>query len=153
MVDDAIEASENYLSGPASGLRNQFRRIVSNPRLSRGFSEAELSVMRRVAQGSIPERILYNLGSGLGQIGSTIAGGAMGAVGGPLSSLAGAATGAALSGGASRMAEGVARRNAEIARALVATGRLPAQLPVASDSNRRIVEQLMMRGGATVGAQ
>lgn len=153
MIDDAIEASENYLSGPASGLRNQFRRIVSNPRLSRGFSDAELSVMRRVAQGSIPERILYNLGSGLGQIGTTIAGGAMGAAGGVPSSLAGAMTGAALSGGASRMAEGLARRNAEMARALVANGRLPAQLPVANDAYRQIAEAMLMRGGATAGAQ
>lgn len=153
MIDEAIEKSENYLSGPASGLRNQFRRIVSNPRLSRGFSDAELSVMRRVAQGSIPERILYNMGSGLGQIGSTITGGALGLGGGPMGSIAGAATGAALSGGASRMAEGLARRNAEIARALVASGRLPAQLPVASDASRRIVEQLMMRNAATAAAQ
>jgi len=152
-VDDAIEASENYLSGPASGLRNQFRRIVSNPRLSRGFSDAELQVMRRVAQGSIPERIVYNVGSGLGQVGSTLAGGALGLGGGPAGSVTGMLTGAAISGGAARMAEGLARRNAEVARAIIANGRLPAHLPVASDANRRIVEELMRRGAATAGAQ
>lgn len=153
-VDDAIEASENYLSGPASGLRNQFRRIVSNPRLSRGFSDAELQVMRRVSQGSIPERILYNLGSGMGQIGSAAVGGTVGAIGGgPVASLAGAMTGAGISGGLSRAAESVARRNAEVARAIIANGRLPNTLPVASDASRRIAEQLMLRGGATAGAQ
>jgi hypothetical protein len=152
LLDDAIENSENYLSGGASGIRNQFARIVRNPRLSRGFSEAELAVMNRVAQGTIPERLLYNLGSGMGQIASTAVGGALGGTTGLPGMLGGAAAGAAVSGGLSRAGGAVANRNAEIARAIVANGRLPAQLPVADEGMRRVMEALALRSGA-VGAQ
>ncbi|MEO1538592.1 MAG: hypothetical protein AAFR73_12775, partial [Pseudomonadota bacterium] len=65
-IDDAIENSENYLSGGSSGIRNQFSRILKSDRLSRGFSEAEKRVMRRVVNGSIPEQILNSFSSGIG---------------------------------------------------------------------------------------
>jgi hypothetical protein len=152
LLDDAIENSENYLSGGASGIRNQFARIVRNPRLSRGFSEAELAVMNRVAQGTIPERLLYNLGSGAGQVAATAAGGLLGGTSGIPGMVGGAAAGAAVSGGLNRMGSAVANRNAEIARAIVANGRLPAQLPVADEGMRRVMEALALRSGA-VGAQ
>lgn len=139
-IDDAIESSENYLSGGASGLRNQFARILRNPRTARSFSDAERRLMQRVAQGSIPEQMLYMASSGLGNLG-TIGLGV--AAGGPLGALAGA--GGAF--GLRKAANALAARNAEVARAVIASGGLP-QLPRASDQIRRTAEALMHRGVA-----
>jgi len=158
LVDDAIEAgggeTSGYLGAGASGLRNQFGRILRNENLRRGFSDAELRVMNRVVRGTLPESIVYNLGSGLGQIASTATGTALGGLGLGIPGMIGGATvGAAASGAATRGAEAIARRNAEIARAVIANGRLPAQLPVADESIRRVVEALALRTGVAAGAQ
>lgn len=139
-IDDAIENSGSYLSGGASGIRNQFARIARNPKTMRGFSEAEQQVIKRVAQGTLPEQALYLAASGLGNIGS-IGLGAM--TGGPWGALAGA--GAAF--GLRKGAEKLAGRNAEIARAVIANGRLE-KMPVATDSARKIAESLMRRTAA-----
>lgn len=143
LLDDAIENSENYLSGGASGIRNQFARILRSPQLSRGFSDAELRVMRRVAQGTLPEQIVYLAASGIGNIASIGTGAALGGLPGGLA-------GAGVSAGLRRVAEALARRNAETARAVVANGGL-AQLPVANPAIRDITEALGRRTGA-VGA-
>lgn len=117
-IDDAITASDDYLSGSASGLRNQFKRIVSNPRLSRGFSDTEIGMMRRVIRGTIPEQLLNLAGGGLGQL-ATIGAGA--GLGGPV----GAVLGAGLAAGSRKASEAVTKRNAEIVRAVVANGGMP----------------------------
>lgn len=140
IVDDAIENSETYLSGGASGIRNQFARIARNPKVMKNFSKVEQKLINRVAQGTLPEQVLYLASSGLGNIGS-IGLGAMAA--GPLGALAG--TGAAL--GMRKGAEKLANRNAEIARAIIANGGME-KLPVATDQARKIVESLMRRGVA-----
>lgn len=139
-IDDAISASEDYLSGQASGLRNQFKRIINSPALSRGFSDAEKKVMRRVINGSISERALNLLGGGMGQLMQVGAGIGLGG-------LPGAMIGMATGAGFRKASEAVARKNAEIARAIIANGGMP-QLPVASDSVRQIVEALTRRTGA-----
>lgn len=142
LVDDAIQAGENYVSGGSSGVRNQFAKILRNPKLTRGFSEAELSAMRRVVNGSAPERILNLLGGGLGQLGQVGLGGATGGVPG---ALMGAVTAAATRKGS----EAVSRKNAEVVRALVAAGgKVPAkQLP---DNTRLLIEGLVRRGARGV---
>lgn len=141
LVDDAIEAGQNnYLSGGSSGIRNQFARILRSDKLSRGFSEAERAAMRRVVNGTMPEQILNLLGGGLGQLGQIGAGFGIGG-------LPGALAGMATSAGARKASEAVSRRNAEIARALVASGKMNT-LPVASDAARKISETLMRRGAA-----
>lgn len=140
MIDDAIAASENYLSGGASGIRNQFARILKSPKLSRGFSETEKRAMRKVINGSIPEQLLNLVSGGIGQLGlmggGAVAGGATGAL-----------TGALLAGGARRGAEALAQRQAEIVRALVASGK-GAQVPQIGQTTRQIIEALMQRGTA-----
>lgn len=142
LLDDAIEHSADYRTGQASGLRAQFQRIVKNPNLRRGFSEAELKVMRRVVNGTLPEQVLNYMGSGLGMMGQMAVGGLTGSVPG---ALAGLATGAASRKGA----EAVVRKNADLARAVIAGGGLK-ELPVASDASRRIIESLSRRGGAII---
>ena len=140
MIDDAIDASQNYRTGQASGLRAQFQRIVNNPKLSRGFTDAEIKMMRRVVNGTMPEQILNYLGSGLGMI-------AQGAVGGMLGGLPGVIAGGAAGAGARKLSERVVGKNAEIARALVASGKA-LNLPVATDSARRVTEALLRRTAA-----
>jgi hypothetical protein len=150
LIDNAIEAgSNNYQSGAASGIKNQFRRILNNPKLIRGFSDAERKMIQRVVNGTLPEQLISYLGSGLGMVAQTVAGGAMGAAGGIPGILLGSAAGAGVGAGARRLTENIVNKNAEIARALVASGRVP-QLPVASPANRAISEALLRRTGAAV---
>ncbi len=136
-IDDAIEASQDYLSGGASGIRNQFARILRSPALSRGFTDAEKAVMRRAINGSIGQQTLNLLGGGMGQLMQMGAGFGMGGIPG---AMAGAAAGA----GFRKASENVAMRNAEIVRALIANGGMET-LPVASDGAKRVVEALTRR--------
>lgn len=140
MIDDAIEASGNYLAGGASGIRNQFARILKSDKLSRGFSETEKRAMRKVINGSIPEQLLNLVSGGIGQLG-LMGGGA--AAGGPM----GAIVGAGIAGGSRKGAEAISQRNAEIVRALVASGK-GSQVPQIGGQLRGLIEALMQRGTA-----
>lgn len=139
-IDDAIEAGGDYLSGASSGIRNQFKNILRNPKLARGFSDAEKVAMRKVVSGSIPEQLLNLVGGGLGQMATAIGGGAMGGVPGFLAGTAAAA-------GARKLAEKVTTGKAETVRALIANGGIQS-LPRISGAKRSIIEQLMQRGTA-----
>lgn len=138
MVEDAIENSDNYLSGRASGIRNQFKRIYSNPKAMRGFSEEEKKLIKRVASGSLPEQLLYLAGSGMGNLATM----GLGLSGGPVTT----AMALAASGGLRKGAEMNANRNAQIARALIASGKADdvAQIS-ASPEVRRITQALLQR--------
>lgn len=145
LVDDAIESgSNNYLGGAGSGIRNQFASILRNKNLSRGFTDLELMAMRRVVNGTLPEQLVNLLGGGIGQL-ATIGGGL------GLGGLPGAAIGAGLAAGARKGSEAIVRRNAEIARALIANGG-SGVLPKVSAIPRQIVEALTRRT-AEVGRQ
>lgn len=150
MLDDAMENAADYRTGTASGLRAQFQRIVKNPKLSRGFTDDELKIMRRVVNGTLPEQIINYLGSGLGmlgQMGGAAAGGA--AMGGPLGAVAGAAIGTIPAAASRRIAEKLVRNNAERARAVVASGSgLP--VPQSPKVNPEIL-RLLMAGSAPTG--
>lgn len=141
LIDDAMSQEGNYLSGGSSAIRNQFAKILRDKKLSRGFSDAEKLAMGRVVRGSLPEQIMNLMGGGLGQLAQIGAG--FGAGGIP-----GAALGAGAAALSRKASEAITRKNAEIARALVANGTLK-NLPVASDSTRKTVEALMRRGAAT----
>lgn len=117
LVDDAMERSENYLSGAASGVRNQFKNILQNKKLASQFTAAEKAALRSVTHGSALDQIINLAGGGLAQMGS-IGGGF--AAGGPLGALAG--TG--LAAGQRKLAEAVTMRSAERARAAIASGAL-----------------------------
>lgn len=139
-IDDAIENSRNYLSGEASGIRNQFAAILKNPKTARGFSELEKEAMRKVINGSVPEKILNLMGGGLGQMATMGMGAGMGGIPGFL-------LGAGVATGARKGSEALANKNAEIVRALVASGKAGA-VPQISGTPRKIIEQLMQRGTA-----
>ncbi len=146
-IDDAMSMAENYRYGFSNGIKWQFKKILNNPKLSRGFSDGERRVMQRVINGTIPERAMEFLGSGLTSIGG-IAGAGLGMAGGGLPA---AAAGLALTG-TSMAARGVAnvtaRKNAEIARALIASGGASNLALEAPQSVRRIAEQLLRQGTA-----
>jgi hypothetical protein len=61
----AREMAQNYVSGEASGLRNQFtalgRRIAKKK--GAGFSAEEQRAIRTVSQGTVPQRALSTLGA------------------------------------------------------------------------------------------
>lgn len=139
LIDDAMEASGNYLSGSASGIRNQFARILKSDKLSRGFSEVEKAAMRRVVNGSIPEKVLNLFSGGIGQTAAATTGAYMG-------NLPGLALGLGIGSAARKGSEALAGRNAEIVRALVAAGGT-GNLPVISQTPRTVVEALIRRGG------
>lgn len=147
-LDDAIAAGDNYLSGPASGIRNQFASLLRNQKAMRGFSEAEKSVMRRVSQGSLPEQILHLAGGGMANLLSVVGAGAGAGVPGAALATAGAA-------GLRKASEAVTRRNAEIARAVVASGGLRSGVQ-ASPAARNAVEAMLLkalRGSSPTFAQ
>lgn len=117
LVDDAMERSENYLSGSASGVRNQFKNILQNKKLSARFTPAEKAALRRVTHPGALESMVNLAGGGLSQLGAIGGGFALGGPGGALG-------GAALGAGARKLSEAMTMRNAEMARAAIASGRL-----------------------------
>lgn len=117
LVDDAMGRADNYLSGSASGLRNQFKNILNNPKLARQFTEAEKAALRQVTHGSALDQMINLVGGGLGQLGS-IGGGF--AAGGPI----GAVLGMGAAAGQRKLSEAVTQRAAERARAAIASGNL-----------------------------
>ena len=139
-IDDAIEAGGDYLSGASSGIRNQLKNLLRNPKASRGFTEAEKAVIRKVINGSIPEQLLNLAGGGLGQMATAIGGGAVGGVPGFL-------LGTAAAAGTRKLAEKVTAGKAETLRAMIANGGV-SSLPQISSAPREIIEQLMRRGTA-----
>jgi len=141
-IDDAIAAGDDYVSGATSGIRNQFSRILKNPKLSAGFSDVEKAAMRRVVKGTLPEQFVHLASGGLGKIMSVLGGGMSGGAGG-------VAAGAGISAGLGKASEAIVRKNAEIARALMASGGMAA--PVKSQSVApAILEALLMKGARPV---
>ena len=143
LIDDAIEAGDDYLSGSASGIRNQFKNILRNKKLSRGFTDAEKMALRQVTHGSTLDQLINLAGGGLSQIGA-IGGGA--ALGGPVGAVLG--TGVAAAG--RKLSEAVVRRNAERVRAALASGALrnPETMNALALSGRG-AELLTNLGGAS----
>lgn len=117
IVDDAMEKADNYLSGSASGIRNQFKNILNNKKLAAQFTDAEKAALRSVTHGSALEQLINLAGGGLAQM-ATIGGGF--AAGGPL----GALGGAGIAAGQRKLAETMTARSAERARAAIASGAL-----------------------------
>lgn len=143
MIDDAMSSQGNYLSGDASAIRNQFARILRSPKLSRGFTEAEKAAMKRVIHPNIGQQLINYAGSGLGMMGQV----GLGMAAGPVGTVAGLAGAAA----SRKLSEAMTGRNAELARAIVANGKLGA-LPQIDMNRAKIIEALIGRG-AVAGQQ
>lgn len=141
LMDDVLENAENYLGGPTSAIRNKIGSILRNPKHRSRFNAAELEMLRRVVQGdSMATRLMRMAGNGLGRLGQVGLGAGLGDATG---AIAGALTGEATR----EMADQASVRAAQIARDVIASGRLQ-NIPQSSDKVRRIIEALVMRGGA-----
>lgn len=145
LLDQAAENAENYVSGPASGLRNQFGSILRNKKLARQFSDAEKAAMRRVVNGTFPERLMHLMGGGMGQHFSSLMGAVTGAAtAGPVGGIAGFVGAQGVNAAARNVSENIATRNAQRARDAVASGQL-RQAQIVPDSTREQIEQLLRR--------
>lgn len=140
-VEDAIEASSEYLGGAESGLRNQIRTLLRQNKKSNLFTKEEVDVLRKIIGGSTASRAVRLVGDGIGRRMALMGGGI---AGGPMGAAAGAAAGEI----ASQIGDSAAMRRAEIAKALISSGALQ-NLPKASPAARRISEELTRRLGAT----
>lgn len=136
-IEDAIEAGQNYLSGQSSGVRNQIAKLLRNPKIAKNYNAAELEAMRRIVDGSGPERLVNLAGGGLGQLSQM---GIGFGTGGPL----GATFGAATAAGSRKLSEKITLKNAEAARALIASGGKPVA-PQIDHAKRMLIENLMRR--------
>ncbi len=157
LLDDAMERGSRAASGVENGIRIEFNRILNNPKLRRSLSPEQVAAMEQVVEGTIPGNILRRVGKfspGTGRQGSALIstlGGGLGAAG------TGALTGSALLGaagavavpavgyGAQKLAEASTVRNANIARALAATGAIAP--PASNPALGRYASMLMGQSG------
>jgi hypothetical protein len=135
LVDSAIEKAKNAASGFENGLRGEFRRIINNPKLARGFNEAEISAMKQVVQGTKTGNLMRQLGRiGLGLsgqsngLGATIGGIAGTVAAGPI----GGAAAVGFGTGMKALAERSTRKAAERALSMTTARNALAGLPQAS---------------------
>lgn len=142
LIENALDAQDDYLGGQASAIRNKIGSLIRNPQTRRKFSEAELTELRKIIGGNALTRAVRLAGNGIGRQ-AQMAVGASG--GGILGTLAGAVTGELTAAAANRNAV----RQAEIARALISSRGLQ-NLPTAPDAIRKITEALVRRTGAVV---
>lgn len=128
VVEEAIEKARNQASGFENGLRIQFRRIINSPKLRRGFSDEEMAVMKKVANGTVTRdalrllsRFAFMRDGGSNALGFSIGAGAGAAVGGPVGALVAPMVGQA----GSLASTALTSRAAQTARAMTATGPRP----------------------------
>jgi len=163
LIDVAFDRASRAASGFENGLRVEFRRILNNPRLVRGFGADEIAAMERVVSGTPMGNLLRQVGRfgvGLGgqsnavgmSLGAIMGGAAGSAVGGPAGSALGSLGVLALGTGAKAAANATTRNAAEFARAITALGGLP-YTPAIGDGARGVLARLLQGGGTGVGAQ
>lgn len=142
LLDNVVDAQDNYLGGSASAIRNKTASLLRNPKTARQFSEAEKAMLQKIIGGNGLTRAIRLMGNGIGRQIQMAGGAGLGGVPGALAGLlTGELTGA--------MADRNAVRGAEIVRAIIANGGMKT-LPNASPAIGRITEALVRRGGAAV---
>jgi hypothetical protein len=140
-IDGVIEAADGYLGGTASGIRNQFGKMLRNPKkYLKGFTPLEIEAMKRVVNGSPLDRAVILAGGGLGKLATATAGFGTGGLPGLLA-------GGVVGSGVQKLADKIVGRKAETLRALVANGG-PGLLPVASSAPRGLLEAIMQKAAA-----
>lgn len=143
MLENASDEADNYLSGTASGLRNQVKSLLRKNKKTKLFSKQEEDALKKVIGNNVVGRGIRTLGDGLGAKMATLGGGATGGI-------AGAAIGRGASELASNIGDSMATRNMEIAKALISQGKLQ-NLPQMGDEKRKLIEQLVRRTGVALG--
>src|SRR5690606_25110909 len=54
IIEDAMMRAQNAASGTENGLRNEFRKLLTNPKMRANFSDAELTAIQQVVKGDLP---------------------------------------------------------------------------------------------------
>ena len=145
MVDDIINASDGYLGGTSSGVRNKLAIILRNKKLREQFTEAELKAMGRIVGGTPLEQTVQLAGGGLGRIAMTGAGGATGGIPGALGA-------AAVGAGTRKVADGIAMKNAQKLRGFLAAGggdalqALPRLTSNMAPSGPGLLSEMLLKG-------
>lgn len=142
ILENVSDEADNYLSGTASGLRNQVKSLLRKNKKMKLFTKAEEDALRKVIGNTAVGRTVRLLGDGLGAKMATFGGGAAGGI-------LGAAVGRGASELASNVGDSMAARQMEIAKALISQGSLQ-NLPQLPNATQGIIEQLVRRGGVAL---
>jgi len=116
-VEKAIGRAKNAASGFENGLRVEFRKILNNPKLARGFNDQELAAIKTVVSGTRLGNVMRQIGRmGLGisgqsnGLGATVSGLGASALGGPIAGIAAVGTGTVAKKAAEMSATSAANR-------------------------------------------
>lgn len=159
MLDEAFARAGRSASGFENGLRIEFRRILNNKSMRRGLSEDTIEAMNKVINGTpasnFLRRVARMMGPGAGAQTNMLGFGLSGAGGAAAASAMGIPPwiGPIVTGltgyGAQRGAESMTRAQAEVARALAASGGVAPR--VSRPQLERIAAALGISQGATTG--
>ncbi len=121
MIDDIIAKAQLSASGLDKGLQSGFRSLLNSTKRIRGFNDQDKALMKRIVKGGSAKQLMdwigkfsFSSGTVRGAIGSGLgfaAGGGAGAIAVPV-----------VAQGARTAASAATSRQAELARALAATG-------------------------------
>lgn len=130
---DAIENASHTASGFENGLRQEIRKILKNKKRRKGFTNEELSALKKIEQGTTAANVAKFLGKfGISEgqstsmLGASIGiggGGAIGAAFGPVGAGIGALTVPALGQFAKKTAQRITLNNTKFADDLVRAGK------------------------------
>lgn len=73
LIEEAIESAKSSLAGGESGLRNEFKKLISTPQRRARFTDQEVVAIRAVVAGNVTDKVLSVLGKfgfDLSQLGS-----------------------------------------------------------------------------------
>lgn len=131
-VEKAIDRAKNAASGFENGLRVEFRKILNNPKLARGFNGRELAAIKTVVSGTKMGNVMRQIGRmGLGisgqsnGLGATVSGLGASALGGPIAGVAAVGAGTVAKKAAEMSATSAANRALGI---IAARPNIPAQV-------------------------
>ena len=161
LLEDIIEKASRNTSGIEQGMRVGFRSLLANKKLKRGFSQAELDTMKRIVNGTGTTNMLRAMGK-LGfdmqrtipnVVGGGVGGGIAFALGGPVG--VGVQQGASI--GARRINEQLAKRNADVLRAMVRSGIDKGKISATKAAlekagNNETLAQTIIRSSGVMGA-
>ncbi|MDD9727232.1 hypothetical protein PVV74_17360 [Roseovarius sp. SK2] len=147
-MDDIFARAEQYASGTQNGLMSEFRRILKNKKLQRGFSEAELKAMKQVTNPGLLQSLIRQVGrigvsldNGSNALGGMLGAGGGAAIGGPVGAIAAPLVGTAARKGSERMTNAAAQRVSDVVRA----GNV--QLPTLSNQAAGLLDEALLRAG------
>lgn len=160
LIAGAIERAKENSSGIDQGLRVEFRKIITNPKKSRGFPKPEIEAMKRIVRGTNTSnalRAIGKLGFSVNKQVPNVVGGAVGvAAGGAVLGLPGIILGQGAAVGSRVGAQALQARNARVLGAMVRAGKSEGQIGVVAQALSRAgddekVFQTIVRGAGVAG--